>query len=72
MTSNENGVGLKESGGYSASEAMNARKFRFKDKKDDATQGTESPSIVPNEGVRITLWGDRKIPRMRHGSKTEE
>jgi hypothetical protein len=36
MTSNENGVGLKESGRYSASEAMNARKFRFKDKKDDA------------------------------------
>jgi hypothetical protein len=25
-----------------------------------------------NEGVRITLWGDRKIPRMRRGSKTEE
>jgi hypothetical protein len=29
-------------------------------------------SSISKEGVRITLKEDRKIPRMRHGSETEE
>jgi hypothetical protein len=30
------------------------------------------PFSISKEGVRITLTEDRKIPRTRHGSKTEE